>query len=55
MHHRIGVLLCEPVSLLLTPDGLLLNLRAAVGEHKDDRCLVAEAGRLAVHTHPVFH
>lgn len=32
MDHRIGVLLCEPVSLLLRSE-LRLDLRAAAGEH----------------------
>ena len=55
MDHRIGVLLCEPVSLHLRPEGLRLNLRAAVEEHKSGIFPVAEVQRLAVHMHPVFH
>ncbi len=54
MHHRVGVLLYEPVSILLTSDELRLSLHAVVGEHKDGIYHVAEVGRLAVHTHPVF-
>ena len=55
MDHRVGVLLCESVSLLLEPDGLCWNLRAAVGEHKGGIYPVAEVGRFAVHMDPVVH
>ena len=55
MDHRVRVLLFDPLSLMLWPDGLYLNLRVAVGGHKDDIYLVAEVGRLAVRTHPVSH
>ena len=55
MNHRVGVLLCDPVRVLLRPDGLYLNLRVAVGEHRDGIYLAAEVRRLAVRTHPVVH
>ena len=54
MYHRAGVLLCELVSLLWWLDALLLNLRAAVGEHRDGRYLGAEVERLWVHMDPDF-
>ena len=55
MNHRVGVLLCDPVSVLLRSDGLYLNIRVAVGEHKDGIYLAAEVGRLAARTHPIVH
>ena len=55
MDHRVGILLCKSVSLRSWLEGLRLNLRAAVGEHKGGISPVDEVERLAVHMHPFLH
>ena len=55
MDQRVGVLLCKSVSLRPWLEGLRLNLRAAVGEHRAGIYPVDEVERLAVHMHPFLH